>query len=57
VVEHYDRAPVPLMGHSDLLPLNLSNREKERLEAFLRALSAPLATPQNWLEPPEQVSR
>ena len=53
VVEHYDRAPVPLMGHSDLLPLKLSNREKERIEAFLRTLSAPPSTPQHWLEPPE----
>jgi cytochrome c peroxidase len=53
VLEHYDRAPVPLMGHSDLVPLNLSNQEMNRLEAFLRSLSAPLATPDRWLKPPE----
>jgi cytochrome c peroxidase len=53
VLEHYDRAPVPLMGHSDLLPLQLSTREMDQLEAFLKTLSAPLSTPPNWLKPPE----
>jgi len=53
VLEHYDRAPVPLLGHSDLLPLQLSNREMDRVEAFLRTLSGPLATPEPWLKPPE----
>ena len=53
VLEHYDRAPVPLMGHSDLLPLKLSDREIDRLEAFLRTLSGPLDTPDRRLRPPE----
>jgi cytochrome c peroxidase len=40
VIEHYDRAPEADVGHSELHPLGLSERERRQLEAFLRALSA-----------------
>lgn len=52
VLEHYDRAPAAPAGHSELEPLELSERQLERLEAFLRSLSAPLATPAELLRPP-----
>ena len=38
VVEHYDRAPRPPAGHSELKPLKLSAKEKRQIEAFLRTL-------------------
>lgn len=40
VIEHYDEAPIPFNGTSDLLPLGLSTAEMDALEAFLRSLSA-----------------
>ena len=44
VVEHYaDARPAPF-GHSELRPLRLSARERARLVAFLRTLSAAPAT-------------
>jgi cytochrome c peroxidase len=52
VLEHYNRAPQAPLGRSELRPLNLSADELALLEAFLRTLSAPLATPPELLEPP-----
>ena len=43
VVAHYDRAPAAPFGHSELKPLRLSPNERRQLEAFLHALTAPLA--------------
>ncbi len=40
VIEHYDVAPQPVLGHSDLVPLGLTAREKEALAAFLLTLGA-----------------
>jgi cytochrome c peroxidase len=45
VLEHYNRAPSAPRGHSELKPLQLSEQELAQLEAFLRSLSGPLATP------------
>ncbi|CAA9564633.1 MAG: hypothetical protein AVDCRST_MAG86-932 [uncultured Truepera sp.] len=45
VLEHYNEAPKAPAGRSELSPLNLTDRQLEQLEAFLRSLSAPLATP------------
>jgi cytochrome c peroxidase len=45
VVAHYDRAPRAPAGHSELKPLQLSARERQQLEAFLRTLSAPPSFP------------
>jgi cytochrome c peroxidase len=52
VLRHYDLAPEPLIGHSDLEPLQLSDRELASLEAFLRTLSGPIDAPPELLTPP-----
>lgn len=53
VLLHYNQAPVPLTGHSDLKPLDLSGEEFDALEAFLRTLSAPLDVAPERLRPLE----
>lgn len=52
VLSHYNRAPLAMIGHNEVNPLELSGRELRQLESFLGTLAAPLATPQQWLEPP-----
>jgi cytochrome c peroxidase len=52
VVAHYDAAPKPPFGHSELKPLHLSAAERRQLVAFLRTLTSPIAAPANWLEAP-----
>lgn len=52
VLEHYDRAPLSMIGHNEAKPLSLSRRERAQLVAFLETLSAPPATPPEWLQPP-----
>jgi len=52
VLERYNDPPAATTGHSELHPLHLTVTELRQLEAFLRALSGPLATPAEWLEPP-----
>jgi cytochrome c peroxidase len=52
VVAHYDAAPPAPAGHSELRPLRLSASERRQLEAFLRALSAPVAAPAGLLRAP-----
>lgn len=52
VIEHYDRAPLSMIGHNEAKPLSLSRRERAQLAAFLETLSAPLATPPEWLQRP-----
>lgn len=42
VLDHYNRAPAAVTGHSDLRPLRLKAIELRQLEAFLRTLSAPV---------------
>jgi len=39
VVDHYNRAPKAVEGHSEVDPLNLSDKEKAALVAFLKTLS------------------
>jgi len=39
VVDHYNRAPKAVAGHSELEPLRLSARERRQIEAFLHSLS------------------
>lgn len=39
VVDHYSRAPAAPSGQSELHPLNLSERERQQLIAFLKTLS------------------
>lgn len=38
VIDHYNRAPRAPAGHTELVPLRLSARERRQLEAFLRTL-------------------
>jgi cytochrome c peroxidase len=53
VIEHYDRAPLSMIGHNEAKPLSLSRRERAQLVAFLETLSAPPATSREWLQPPD----
>ncbi len=52
VLEHYNEAPVAMLGHNEAKPLGLSRRELRRLEAFLHSLDAPPDTAPQWLAPP-----
>jgi len=53
LLDLYDRAPFSMIGHNEAEDkLNLSRRELKQLEAFLNALDAPLATPEEWLRAP-----
>ncbi len=38
VIEHYNRAPAAISGHSEIEPLHLSTKEKAALLAFLKTL-------------------
>ena len=42
VLDHYNRAPAAVVGHSELRPLRLKPSELRQLEAFLRTLSGPV---------------
>ena len=42
VLDHYNRAPAALAGHTELKPLRLKAVELRQLEAFLNALSGPI---------------
>ncbi len=53
VLEHYNRAPLAMIGHNEAEPLDLSGRELLQLESFLGSLAAPPATPPQWLESPD----
>ena len=55
VLDHYNRAPLAMIGHNETEPLNLSRRELKQLESFLESLAAPIATPPEWLEAPAVV--
>jgi cytochrome c peroxidase len=52
VLEHYNEAPLAMIGHNESKPLELSRRQLAQLEAFLRTLAAPLATSEQWLKAP-----
>ncbi len=53
VLDHYNRAPLAMIGHNEAKPLGLSRRELKQLEAFLGTLGSPLATPPEWLSAPD----
>jgi len=52
VLQHYNEAPLAMIGHNEAKPLGLNKRELRQLEAFLNTLAAPLATAEVWLGPP-----
>jgi cytochrome c peroxidase len=56
VLNHYNTAPEAPAGHSELKPLQLSDTELRQVEAFLRTLSAPLATSPALLAPPSDTT-
>lgn len=53
VMEHYNDAPTSMLSHNEAKPLGLRQRELRQLVAFLKTLSAPLATPDSWLQAPD----
>ena len=52
VLDHYDRAPLAMIGHNEAKELNLRDWELRALEAFLNSLSAPIAADDKWLQSP-----
>lgn len=52
VLEHYNAAPLAMLGHNEAKPLQLSRRELKQLRAFLATLSAPPAVAERWLQAP-----
>jgi cytochrome c peroxidase len=52
VLDHYNRAPLAMIGHNEAEPLGLAGWEIDRLIAFLHALDAPVDVAAEWLEPP-----
>ena len=53
VLRHYNHAPPAFPGHSDLVPLALTEEKSAALKAFLLTLSAPPDAPPELLRPPE----
>ena len=56
ILEHYNRgglgSGIGIVGHNDLVPLNLTDEELEQLEAFLLTLSGGVDAPERYLAPP-----
>jgi len=52
VIEHYDQAPLAMIGHNEIKPLNLNGNEKKALLVFLQSLNGPLAIEAKWLKNP-----
>lgn len=56
VIDHYDQAPLALVGHNEIKPLELSYFEKKQLIKFLHSLSGPLAGDSIWQKNPHVLS-
>jgi len=56
VLEHYNEAPLALIGHNEAEPLGLSDEQLEQLEAFLLTLDAPIAVAEKWLRAPDTTA-
>ncbi len=54
VITHYNDAPTSMLSHNEAKPLSLRRVEVQQLLAFLKTLSAPLATDPKWLSAPSQ---
>jgi cytochrome c peroxidase len=52
VITHYNNAPTSMLSHNEAKPLGLRRVESQQLLAFLKTLSAPLATASKWLTAP-----
>ena len=57
VLDHYNDAPDAMIGHNEAKPLGLWPWQVSDLEAFLRALEAPIAADARWLAPPDREPR
>jgi cytochrome c peroxidase len=55
VLEHYSSAPEAPAGHSEIEPLDLTEKEKAQIIAFLKTLSGPVDAAPHWLQPPAQT--
>lgn len=53
VLAHYNHPPISPIGHNELEPLGLTQREMEQIIAFLRTLSGPLNVPPELLQAPQ----
>ncbi len=53
VLEHYNDAPLAMIGHNEATELNLRAWELRALEAFLSSLDAPIAADEKWLRAPD----
>ena len=56
VMEHYNAAPLALIGHNETKPLGLSKKQLRQLELFLKTLDAPLSTADEWLLKPDPLT-
>jgi cytochrome c peroxidase len=52
VLAHYNRAPASPIGHTELKPLGLTEREMGQIVAFLRALNGGVTAPPELLRAP-----
>lgn len=53
VLNHYTTAPEAPAGHSELEPLNLSEKELAPIIAFLKTLESPIHADSQWLTRPQ----
>ena len=53
VLRHYNAPPAAPSGRSELMPLALTDRELNQLEAFLHSLRSPPAVSAKWLQTPD----
>lgn len=53
VINHYNDPPKRKIGQSDLLPIQLDDKELKQLEAFLFALESPVDADPSMLTPPK----
>jgi cytochrome c peroxidase len=56
VLEHYNQAPLALIGHNEAEPLDLNQLQLKQLAAFLKTLDAPIAAEQKWLQAPARFT-
>jgi cytochrome c peroxidase len=50
VLAHYNHPPISPIGHNELEPLGLTQREMDQIIAFLRALGGGVDAPQALLQ-------
>jgi cytochrome c peroxidase len=53
VLNHYNAAPEAPAGHSELEPLNLTEKQIAQIIAFLKTLDGPIDTDSRWLTAPQ----